>query len=96
MPKHNALEASIIPDIEVIQLENLKDLIDMLNGDKDLDIQEKINFYHGEIIDKEEIAYKYDFKYVLGQEVDIISSWMVLQGVVKLCLQKLFQQYSQI
>lgn len=40
----------------------------MLNGDKDLDIQEKINFYHGEIIDKEEIAYKYDFKYVLGQE----------------------------
>lgn len=39
----------------------------MLNGDKQFDIQEKINF-QTELIDKEDIAYKYDFKYVLGQE----------------------------
>lgn len=67
VPSHNALEASIIPDIEVIKLENLKDLIDMLNKDKEFDIQEKINFQE-ELIDKDDIAYKYDFKYVLWQE----------------------------
>ena len=79
VPSYNALEASIIPGIEVIKLENLKDLIDMLNGDKQFDIQEKINF-QSELIDQEDIAYKYDFKYVLGQEhakraLEIAAAW---------------------
>lgn len=39
----------------------------MLSGEIPLNVQPKIEF-HSELIDKEGIAYKYDFKYVLGQE----------------------------
>ena len=67
VPAVNALEASIIPDIEVIQVETLWELMEMLNGWIPFNIQDKIEF-HSELIDKEDIAYKYDFKYVLGQE----------------------------
>jgi len=80
VPEANALEAAIIPGIDVVKVSNLKDLVDMLNWDKELDIQEKEDFYNGGIIDKEEIAYKYDFKYILGQEhakraLEIAAAW---------------------
>ena len=71
IPKQNALEASIIPDIDVITVENLKQLIDMLNRDRPLNIQEKMDFtsschpraWHGDLCPA-----KYDFKYIVGQE----------------------------
>jgi len=63
VPYDNALEASIVPGIDIIPVKNLKDLIDMLNGDKALNIQKKIDLN----LDKTTWL-KYDFKYIIGQE----------------------------
>jgi len=57
----NALEASIVPDLEVIPIENLKDLMDILNEKKDLPIQESFEFTS---ILSAEIS-KYDFSHVI-------------------------------
>ncbi|MCD5385085.1 YifB family Mg chelatase-like AAA ATPase [Candidatus Gracilibacteria bacterium] len=67
IPKDNVLEASIIPGIDVIAIENLKQAIDILNGDKSLNISEKLDFKK---FGKQDftIDSKYDFKYILGQE----------------------------
>ncbi len=64
IPTMNALEASIVPDIEVIPVTDLKDLIDILNEKIDLPIQESFEF---ENILSTEIS-KYDFSHVIGQE----------------------------
>ena len=70
VPKENALEASIIPGIDIIPIENLRDIIDMLNWDRELIIQKKINFseviaqYNNTIWNDK----KCDFKFVLWQE----------------------------
>ncbi len=63
IPYNNSLEASIVPGIDVIPVKNLKDLIDILNKDKELIIGEKINLNFKWILDS-----KYDFKYIIWQE----------------------------
>ena len=44
IPKENSLEASIVPKIDVIPIDNLKELIDILNWEKSPKIQEKLDF----------------------------------------------------
>lgn len=81
VPSINAKEASIIPDIDVISVETLENLVDMLNEEKTLNIIEKIDFNHE---DDEELTKKlddkYDFKYVVWQEhakraLEIAAAW---------------------
>ena len=64
VPAVNALEASIVPDIDVIPVHDLKDLIDILNHDIDLPIQETFEF---QTTTNDEISH-YDFSYIIGQE----------------------------
>jgi len=76
VPKENAKEASIIPWIDIIWIENLKDLTRMLNWDKDLDIQPPIDFKSLQI---DEIQ-KFDFHYIIWQEnakraLEIAAAW---------------------
>jgi magnesium chelatase family protein len=68
VPKENVLEASIIPWIDVVALNNLEELVLILNWEKDLIIQEKLDFkkFTTEFLWKI-LESKYDFKYVLGQ-----------------------------
>lgn len=78
VPKDNSKEASIIPWIDVIAVENLKEAIDFLNKVKDLNIVEHLDFK--EIWIQENISNKYDFKYVLWQEhakraLEIAAAW---------------------
>lgn len=57
----NAPEASIVPDLEVIPVKDLKNLMDILNGKIDLPIQEKFEFKN--TLSKE--ISKYDFAHVI-------------------------------
>ncbi len=68
LPKENCQEASIIPWIEVIKIKNLKELIDILNEEKELIAEKTLDFK--ELKQKKDINFKskYDFKYILGQE----------------------------
>ncbi len=75
LPEWNSLEASIIPWIDIIKVNNLKELIDILNSDKEMIVEEKIS-----ISLKNEIDSKYDFKYIIGQEhakraLEIAAAW---------------------
>lgn len=79
IPKENSKEASIIPDIEVIEVENLLDSIAMLNSEKPLKIAEIIDF---KSLNKNEKDFedKFDFKYILWQNhakkaLEIAASW---------------------
>lgn len=79
IPKYNALESSIIPDIDVIIVENLEELINMLNWDKDFIVQEKMDF-KSKAYNLSRQDYKYDFKYIVGQEsakraLEIAAAW---------------------
>lgn len=79
IPKANAMEASIIPDIDVVVIESLKQLIDILNEDKELEIQEKLDFNSLPSAD-EDLSVKYDFKYVVWQQqakraLEIAAAW---------------------
>ena len=79
IPKDNVLEASIIPWIDVIAIENLAQAIDILNWDKSLNISEKLDFKKFWKQDFT-IDSKYDFKYILWQEhakraLEIAASW---------------------
>ena len=67
VPKENALEASIIPWIDIISIENLAELMSILNGTKDLEIQSKLDFSSLKT-QWDNFLEKNDFKYVLGQE----------------------------
>jgi len=78
LPKENVLEASIIPWIDIIWVENLYDLIQVLNLEKDLEISEKLDFntYKKE----ENIENKFDFKYIVWQKqakraLEIAAAW---------------------
>lgn len=78
IPKENCLEASIIPWIDIISIENLKDLIYILNKDKELIPEEKLDIK--KLKNDEEIE-KYDFKYVIWQEhakraLEIAAAWL--------------------
>lgn len=63
VPEGNALEASIVPWIEVVPIKDLRDLIDILNWDKEFIVQEKIDLNLSR-----EKDLKYDFKYIVGQD----------------------------
>lgn len=66
VPKENALEASIIPDIEVIAVENLAEIIKFLNKEIPLKISPVLDFKKiTKDIQSQNTA---DFKYVLWQE----------------------------
>jgi len=79
IPKENVLEASIIPWIEVIPIDNLEETIDILNWDKELVVAEKFDFK--QFWKKDSIIEnKFDFKYILWQEhakraLEIAASW---------------------
>jgi len=80
VPKENALEASIIPGIDVIAVETLEELIDILNLEKDLIVEEKLDFKKFWENDNEKLDNKYDFKYILWQEqakraLEIAAAW---------------------
>ena len=68
IPKKNALEASIIPDIDIIPVESLSELISVLNWEKDLKIQKKLDFTKHFEEEKKILEGRYDFKYILWQE----------------------------
>ena len=68
IPKENALEASIIPWIDVVAIETLEELIDILTWEKELIIQEKLDFKKFGDFLWDKLDNKYDFKYILGQE----------------------------
>lgn len=79
LPKENVLEASIIPWIDVIWVENLEDLIKVLNKQKTLEISEQMDFskYKKDLID---INNKFDFKYIVWQKqakraLEIAAAW---------------------
>ncbi|QFR39645.1 YifB family Mg chelatase-like AAA ATPase [Candidatus Gracilibacteria bacterium 28_42_T64] len=66
VPKENALEASIIPGIDVVVTESLDEIIAFLNNEKELNIAPLLDFTkgHDDMIEEN----KFNFKYVLGQE----------------------------
>ncbi len=79
IPKENSLEASIVPWIDVIAVEDLSEAVDYLNWNKDLEILPVLDFRNH--WDLDEISeHRYDFKYVLWQEhakraLEIAASW---------------------
>lgn len=82
VPKENSLEASIIPWIDVIWVDSLKDIIDILNWDKDLIAEDFFDFEKlDSVFDSHPIDNsKYDFKYVIWQEhakraLEISAAW---------------------
>ncbi|PID87425.1 magnesium chelatase [Candidatus Gracilibacteria bacterium] len=68
VPKENALEASIIPGIDIIAISNLKELISILNKEKEIVVQEKLDFKKYSLSGEKNIQEKNDFKYIIGQE----------------------------
>jgi len=78
LPLENSLEASIIPWIDVVWINNLKDLIDIINKDKPLELVPKLDFKN---LNKElSLENKYDLKYILWQNhakraLEIAASW---------------------
>ncbi|MDQ7009058.1 MAG: YifB family Mg chelatase-like AAA ATPase [Candidatus Gracilibacteria bacterium] len=66
VPKGNSIEASIIPGIDVIGVEYLKDLISILNLNMEVVIQEKLDFTKFKT-SGDNFLEKNDFKYILGQ-----------------------------
>ena len=79
VPKENSLEASIIPDIDVIEVESLYEILLFLNKEKPLNIVALLDFKKlGNNF--EEVESKYNFKYILWQEyakraLEIAASW---------------------
>lgn len=79
IPKDNSLEASIVPWIDVIAVENLAEAIEFLNKNKELVILPELDFKN--FWKNESVFFKnYDFKYVLWQEhakraLEIAASW---------------------
>lgn len=67
IPAGNTKEASIIPDIEVIKIEHLKDLIDILNKEKPY-IPEVILSLSDLSKEQHTLAKTYDFSHVVGQQ----------------------------
>ena len=80
VPKDNVLEASIIPWIDVVSVKDLEELISVLNWEKKLIIQEKLDFKKFGDFMWDKLDNKYDFKYVLWQNqakraLEIAASW---------------------
>lgn len=68
VPKDNSLEASIIPWIDVIPVNNLRELIAVLNWTKELLKQEQFDFKKYSSSWSAILDDKNDFKYIIGQE----------------------------
>ena len=73
----NSKEASFIPGIDVISVENLSDLIEILNKEKELKIYEKSDF---STLSKDISNNKYDFRYIIWQNhakraMEIARAW---------------------
>ncbi|MBX9809753.1 YifB family Mg chelatase-like AAA ATPase [Candidatus Gracilibacteria bacterium] len=64
LPIDNALEASVIPDIDVIGINSLSEMIEILSGTKDIPI--KTIYQEVETISKK--IYSPDFSDIIGQE----------------------------
>lgn len=64
LPKENAKEASIVQDIQVVGVETLKEVVEYLNGEKELESEK---FDLTEIL-WDSSCYEMDFKDVKGQE----------------------------
>ena len=62
LPKQNVKEAVIVEGIEIVGVNNLKQVVNLLNGSEEIQIEEKYN----EKIPYEK--YKYDFSEVKGQK----------------------------
>lgn len=77
IPKSNSKEASIIPWIDIIEVDNLSELCECLNWKKSLVISDKLDFLDSE---KSLDDNKNDFKYILWQNfakraMEIAASW---------------------
>ncbi len=65
IPASNTKEASIIPDIEVVKIENLQELIDILNKDESYTAEEVLDISS---LREENIGKNYDFSHIVGQQ----------------------------
>jgi magnesium chelatase family protein len=65
LPKENAREAAIVNDIEVYGMENLRDVIDFINGDAEF---KPLSYDTREVFEEEKNLYAIDFNDVKGQE----------------------------
>ena len=65
VPKINAKEASVIPDIEVYGIESLFELVEFFQGNISLIPEEKLLL---ESILESDITHSFDFSYIIGQE----------------------------
>ena len=63
LPKENAEEASIVKGIEILPVNNLQELIEYLNGGRDI-LKQKYKDFNSHT----EIKYNFDFENVKGQE----------------------------
>jgi len=80
LPEKNILEASIIPGIDIISISNLKELIDILNKNKELQTVENLDFNNFIKQNSFSNFLKYDFKYIVWQEhakraLEIAAAW---------------------
>lgn len=64
IPTENTKEASIIPDIEVVKIENLTELIDILNRDTEYSAEPVLDLVS---MRQELLESKYDFSHIIGQ-----------------------------
>lgn len=65
LPKENAREAAIVNDIDVYGMENLRDVIDFINGDAEF---QPLSYDTREVFEEEKNLYAIDFNDVKGQE----------------------------
>jgi len=65
LPKANAREAAIVKDINIFGIENLKQAIDFINGDAEL---EPLSYDTREVFEESKSQYAVDFNDVKGQE----------------------------
>lgn len=78
LPSDNILEAKIVPGIDIIWIDNLGELIEILNWDKELKVEKILEF--NKFKKENDFDSKYDFKYVLWQmnakrALEISASW---------------------
>lgn len=76
IPAENTKEASIIPDIEVVKIENLTELIDILNSDKEYIPEKQIDLRELE----QSATIYHDFSDIIGQQqakraLEIAAAW---------------------
>ena len=67
VPQANAIEASIIPEIEVIWVSDISELVAMLNNTQSLRIMPELDFQEYQNNQKQTDTSKYDFKYIVWQ-----------------------------